>query len=150
MVMKDNRTWVIGAAPSGVGDPCLDIDILANESGTGSKVLIESSDFLKRGSPKGEVRSLDQARWDEGARRQLLALFARSYGNPVIRRVMEQDSPADEPQVRVLFKTRDGRIKEVLLRVTVVISEGDHLAVRRFPPAVPGSTEAGERFVDPG
>jgi hypothetical protein len=91
---------------------------------------------------------VNQARRDEISGANVLSVGLFLDGNPVILRIVEENSSANEPESRIFFEAADNRVEKVIRRVTVVVCENDYLSLRQCPSPIARPTKPGLRLND--
>jgi hypothetical protein len=123
MVMINERAWLIGTRPTRSQHPGHHINIFTRKESTRTKSLIETADRLKCCPTKGKISPLNEARREKLSGTKVSSGDSFLDGNPVIRRIVEENSPTDEPEPRVFFEATCNRPEKIMGRITVVVGE---------------------------
>jgi hypothetical protein len=149
MMMINQGPWIVRPVPTSRRHPGQDINVFtARKNSAGAKALIKSLDRPKSHATTGKVCPVNQARRDEFARAKVLSVGLFLDCDPVILRIVEENSSADEPESGIFFEAADNQVEEVIGRITVVVCENDYLSLRQCPSPIARSTKPGLRLND--
>jgi hypothetical protein len=136
MMMINQGAWIVGTRPTLSQHPRHDVNLFAHEESTRTKSLIESIDRLKGRPTAGKISAVNQS-----SRQKISGTKVLSGGffldcDPVILRIVEQNSPTYEAKSRVFFEAAYNRIEEVIGRITVVVRESNYVPLRHRPSPI--------------
>jgi hypothetical protein len=149
MMMIYQGPWIVRPAPTPSRHPRQDINVFTTRKNSArAKALIKSLDRLKSSPTTSKICPVNQARRDEFAGAKVLSIGLFLDCNPVILRIVEENSSADEPESGIFFEAAGNRVEEVIGRVTVVVCENDYLSLRQCPSPIARPTKPGLRLDD--
>jgi hypothetical protein len=96
MMVINQGTWIIGTRPTQSQHPGHHIDVFARKESAGTKSFIETTDRLQGRPAAGEISALNQARGKKLAGTKVLSAGFFLNCDPVILRIMEENSPTYE------------------------------------------------------
>jgi hypothetical protein len=110
MMMINQGPWIVSPAPTASRHPRQDINVFTTRKDSAcTKPLIKSIDRLKGRSAKGKICTVNQPRGDEIAGTKVLSMGLFLDCNPIILRIVQENSSADEPECRIFFEAADNR-----------------------------------------
>jgi hypothetical protein len=136
MMMINDGARIIGTWPTPSQHPSHDINFFAHKESTWTKSLIESIDRLQGRPTAGKVGAVNQASRKKMAGRKILSAGFFLDCDRVILRIVEENSPTNEPKSGVFFEAAYNRIEVVIGRITVVVREDNHVSPRHRPSSV--------------
>jgi hypothetical protein len=149
MMMINQGPRIVRPAPTPSRHPRQDINVFTTgKNSARAKALIKSIYRLKCRPATGKICPVNQARRYKFAGANILSVGLFLDCNPVILRIVEENSSADEPESGIFFEAADNRVEEVTGRVTVVVCENDYLSLRQCPSPIARPTKPGLRLND--
>jgi hypothetical protein len=110
MVMINERAWIVGTLPTPSQHPGQNISIFgASKESARAKSLIETTDRLKCRPTAGKISPVNQASREKLSGTKVLSAVFFLDGEPGILRIVEENSPPDEPKSGVFFEAECNR-----------------------------------------
>jgi hypothetical protein len=136
MMMINEGTWIVCTVPTPRQHPRHDINLFAIEDSTRAKSLIEAIDRLKRRPTAGKISALNQASRKKISGTKVLSVSFFLDCNPIIFRIVEENSPTYETKSGVFREAAYNRVEEVIGGITVVVRERNDVSLRHPPSPI--------------
>src|SRR5262245_22099085 len=117
MMMVNERPGIVRAPPPRGANSGRQFRILSSEESACPEPRVETANFGKSGSSKGEIRPVNYPLWNKTIRGEKPPLRRLLDGDPAVCRIMQQNPASDKAQSLIFSKAREYRIQIILCRV---------------------------------